>query len=382
VTPDERGVVAARPPPAARDLAARIGRVRPLSTWEIVGIVALIVLVALIPLVWSNGYALGVMITAMIVLVLNISWNFVLGIAGVWNFGQLAIYAIGGYGSGLLMLHTPLPSALAVVCGGLFAGAVSILLAFPTLRLHGIYTSLLTFSFAQVFLFIVVNDPAGLTGGTFGFPTVPGLFPFLSPTASLRAYFWTMLAVAVAATLGVARIRGSRLGIALRTIRDAPSYAAARGVSPLKYRVIAFSISGFIAGVAGGLYLSYNQSFTTAAMGLTPMSIDVTMLVIGGLGTIWGPILGTSVLTGLQVSLADYPGIQLTILGAILLVIVVFVPGGLVGLIASIRRRISAWVEEDEGEEAPATLDTQASGEKRGAMSADAPSPRVPFERP
>jgi branched-chain amino acid transport system permease protein len=379
VTPDERWVVAARPPPAARDLAARIGRVRQLSTWEIAGIVLLIGLVALIPLVWSNGYALGVMITAMIVLVLNISWNFVLGIAGVWNFGQLAIYAIGGYGSGLVMLHTPLPPVLAVVCGGLLAGAVSILLAFPTLRLHGIYTSLLTFSFAQVFLFVVVNDPAGLTGGTFGFPTVPGLFSFLSPTASLRAYFWTMLAIVVAATLAVARIRGSRLGIALRTIRDAPSYAAARGVSPLKYRVIAFSISGFIAGVAGGLYLSYNQSFTTAAMGLTPMSIDVTMLVIGGLGTIWGPILGTSVLTGLQVSLADYPGIQLTILGAILLVIVVFVPGGLVGLIASIRRRVSAWVEEDEGEEAPAERETQAQ-EERGALSAEAPSPRVPFE--
>jgi branched-chain amino acid transport system permease protein len=345
-----------------------VGRGRPLTAGEIAGICALVVIVAAIPLVWSNAYALGVMITAMIVLVLNTSWNFVLGIAGVWNFGQLAIYAIGGYGAGLLMLHTPLPPVLAIVCGGLIAAGVSVVLAFPTLRLHGIYTSLLTFSFAQVFLFIVVNDPGGLTGGTFGFPTVPGLFSFLSPTTSLHAYFWTMLAVVVASTLAVARIRGSRLGIALRTIRDAPSYAAARGISPLKFRVIAFAISGFIAGIAGGLYLSYNQSFTTAAMGLTPMSIDVTMLVIGGLGTIWGPILGTSVLTGLQVSLADYPGIQLTILGAILLVIVVFVPGGLVGLIASIRRRISTWVEEDEGE---------GEGD---ALAAEAPPPRVPLE--
>jgi branched-chain amino acid transport system permease protein len=357
-----------------------VGRGRPLTTGEIVGICALVAIVAAIPLVWSNAYALGVMITAMIVLVLNTSWNFVLGIAGVWNFGQLAIYAIGGYGAGLLMLHTPLPPVVAIVCGGLIAAGASVVLAFPTLRLHGIYTSLLTFSFAQVFLFIVVNDPAGLTGGTFGFPTVPGLFSFLSPTSSLHAYFWTMLAVVVASTIAVARIRGSRLGIALRTIRDAPSYAAARGISPLKYRVIAFAISGFIAGIAGGLYLSYNQSFTTAAMGLTPMSIDVTMLVIGGLGTIWGPILGTSVLTGLQVSLADYPGIQLTILGAILLVIVVFVPGGLVGLLASIRRRISAWVAEDEVEEPAGGDADRAAREERDALAAEAPSPRVPLE--
>jgi branched-chain amino acid transport system permease protein len=370
-------VIAERDETASPSPGARIGRGRPLSGGEIAGIVALVFVVALIPLVWSNAYALGVMITAMIVLVLNISWNFVLGVAGVWNFGQLAIYAIGGYGAGLMMLHTPLPPPLAIVVGGLAAAGVSVLLAFPTLRLHGIYTSLLTFSFAQVFLFVVVNDPKGLTGGTFGFPTVPGLFSFLSPTASLHAYFWTMLAVVIAATLAVARIRASRLGIALRTIRDAPSYAAARGISPLKYRVIAFAISGFLAGVAGGLYMSYNQSFTTAAMGLTPMSIDVTMLVIGGLGTMWGPILGTSVLTALQVSLVDYPGIQLTILGAILLVIVVFVPGGVVGLLASIRGRISAWVAEDErdGGEGP-----PPAREEREALSAEAPTPRVPLE--
>ncbi|MFB3739595.1 MAG: branched-chain amino acid ABC transporter permease [Candidatus Velamenicoccus archaeovorus] len=343
-------VTAAGAETAVLPATTRIGRGRALSAGERAGIAALVAVVALVPLVWSDDYAIGVMVTAMITLVLNISWNFVLGIAGVWNFGQLAIYALGGYGTGLLMLHTPLPPPLAILAGGVLAAGVSILLAFPTLRLHGIYTSLLTFSFAQVFLFIVVNDPAGLTGGSFGFPTVDGLYSFLSPTASLRAYFWTILAVVIAATLLVAWIRSSRLGIALRTIRDSPAYAAARGISPLKYRVIAFAISGFIAGVAGGLYLSYNQSFTTSAMGLTPMSIDVTMLVIGGLGTIWGPILGTSVLTGLQVSLVDYPGIQLTILGTILLVIVVFVPGGLVGLLSQIRSRISAWVAEDEGE--------------------------------
>jgi len=343
-------------------------------------IAAGIVLAALFPLVYDDPYYMTIIVTAEIVLILNISWNFILGIAGVWNFGQLAIYALGAYSGGWLMLHQDwLPTPLAIVGGGLFAAGVSLLLAFPTLRLFGIYTSLLTFSFAQVFLFIVVNDPKGLTGGTFGFPTVPGLFSFLSPTASLHAYFWTMLGVVILATLAVAWIRASRLGIALRAIRDAPSYAAARGISPLKYRVIAFAISGFIAGVAGGLYLSYNQSFTTAAMGLTPMSIDVTMLVIGGLGTIWGPILGTSVLTGLQVSLVDYPGIQLTILGAILLVIVVFVPGGLVGLISSIRRRIAAWVAEEEGDEPPEDT-PPAEREEREALSAEAPSPSVPLE--
>ena len=350
---------------------SRIGRPEELSIGRIAGICALTLAAAALPVVWSNGYALGVMITAMITLVLNTSWNFVLGVAGVWNFGQLAIYALGGYGAGSLMLHTPLPPALAILAGGMISAGMSILLAFPTLRLHGIYTSLLTFSFAQVFQFIVVNDPKGLTGGTFGFPTVRGLYSFLSPTASLRAYFWTVLGIVIVATFAIWRIRSSRLGIALRTIRDSPGYAAARGVSPLKYRVIAFAISGFIAGIAGALYLSYNQSFTTSAMGLTPMSIDVTMMVIGGLGTIWGPILGTSVLTALQVALADYPGIQLTILGTILLVIVVFAPNGIVGLISQMRRRVSAWMSEEE-EEGAAVEESVAAEPGEGGTATEA----------
>lgn len=312
-----------------------------------IGMALAVALAGAIPLVYSNQYVLTVMVTALITLVLNTSWNFILGIAGVWNFGMLAIYAIGGYSAGLVMLHTGLPAPIAILLGGVAAGGFSVLLAFPTLRLFGIYTSLLTFSFAQVVQFVIVNDPKGLTGGTFGFPTVRGLYPGLSSLAQLKAYYWTVLAIVVVATFAVSWIRSSRLGIALRTIRDAPAYAAARGVSPLKYRMLAFGISGFIAGVAGALYLSYNQSITSSVMGLTPMSIDVTMLVIGGLGTIFGPLVGTGLLTIIQQLLIDYPGIQLTILGTILLVIVVFVPRGIVGLVSDIRGRISRWVGED-----------------------------------
>jgi len=83
-------------------------------------------------------------------------------------------------------------------------------------------------------------------------------------------------------------------------------------------------------------------------MGLTPMSIDVTMLVIGGLGTVFGPLIGTALLTIVQTSLVDHPGIELTILGTFLLIVVVFVPGGLVGLIARTRNRVAAWAAEDE----------------------------------
>jgi len=117
--------------------------------------------------VLTNQYVLSVMVTTLVLLVLNISWNFVLGVAGVWNFGQLAIYALGGYGAGIIMLHTALPPWLAVLAGGLVGTFAAVLLAFPTLRLYGIYTSLLTFAFAVVIQYVIVNDGSGLTGGTF-----------------------------------------------------------------------------------------------------------------------------------------------------------------------------------------------------------------------
>jgi len=224
----------------------------------------------------------------------------------------------------------------------------AILLSMPTLRLYGIYTSLLTFAFAEVIQYVILNDGSGLTGGSFGLPIVPGLYSSLSLAASAKAYYWTVLAVVVISTLLLAGIGHSRLGIALRGIRDAPGYAAARGVNPLRYRIAAFAISGFLAGTAGGLYVSYNQSISPSVMGLTPMSVYVTMLVIGGLGTATGPILGTIIVQIVATLLVTHPGAEFTILGLFLLVVVIFVPDGLAGLIGRYFRRIAAWAAEGE----------------------------------
>src|SRR5262249_22573434 len=169
-------------------------------------------------------------------------------------------------------------------------------------------------AFAEIVQYVILNDGSGLTGGAYGVPTVPRLYSSLSPDASMRAYYWTVLGVVGASTPRPAAVGPSHLRIALPALPGAPAYTAARGVSPLRYRVIAFAISGFLAGIAGALYISFNQSISPSAMGLTPMSIDVTMLVIGGLGTVFGPLIGTTLLTIVQTALVDRPGFGLTIL--------------------------------------------------------------------
>lgn len=308
--------------------------------WAAIGV--LVVALCLFPLFESDQYLLTVFVTTMILAVLNISWNFVLGVAGVWNFGQLAIYALGGYGAGIFMLHTPLPVVLDIIMGGLVAAGISLVMAIPTLRLFGIYTSLLTFAFAEVVQYVIENTSSGLTGGTFGFPSVSGLYGSLSPVTATHAYYWTALGIIVVSTAAVGLVSRSRVGIGLRAIRDAPAFAAARGVSPLRYRMLAFALSGFLAGIAGALYLSFNQSIAPTVMGLTAMSIDVTMLVIGGLGTLLGPIIGTTIVAIVETLLVNYPGIEFTVVGAVLLVIVVFVPGGVVGFAGRVRSRFTS----------------------------------------
>jgi branched-chain amino acid transport system permease protein len=313
---------------------------------------ALLTLAALIPLIYPSPYGIGVMITMAVLVVLNASWNFLLGFAGVWNFGQLALYAAGGYGCGILILHAGVPTVLAIPGGALAGALLATLLAFPTLRLYGIYTSLLTFAAAQVVQLVIQNDDTGTTGGAFGLPSIAGLFDGLSPLWAARAYYWLYLLIAVAAVAGIAVLVRSTFGLALRTTRDSLPYGSARGIDPLKHRVAAFAISGALAGLAGAMYTVYNGSIAPNVMGLTPMSIYVTMIVVGGLGTIAGPIIGTVLLTIIQQALIDHPGTQLTVLGVILLLIVVFFPRGIAEEGAKLHRRLVAWMDETEDDDA------------------------------
>lgn len=322
----------------------------------------LIGLLALVPMAYTSQYGLGILTTMMILIILNTSWNFLIGIAGIWNFGQLAVYAIGGYSAGLIMLHSGIPAPLAIIGGGLAGAIISAMLAFPTLRLRGMYTALLTFSFAQIVNMVIVNDNSGLTGGPFGLPAVKGMFTQLSSADSLRAYYWVTLGVAVIALFVVAFVRRSNFGLALTALRDSAGFAAARGVNPLSTQVIAFAISGFIAGIAGALAVSFDRSIGPEVMSLSLLSLYVTAIVVGGLGTIIGPVIGTGILTILDTALVDRPALKFGILGVILLVIVIFMPRGVYGAGLELRDRLGRWIEEDPGDDDEPLDEVPAAG--------------------
>jgi branched-chain amino acid transport system permease protein len=281
-------------------------------------------------------------------LTLNQSWNLVLGFSGVWHFGQLAVYAVGAYVAALLSLHSHLPMPVNIVLGGVAALVVSTLLSLPALRLRGIYVSLMTFGFAEVVRLLIISDQTGFTGGSYGLSGYRGFGLGLDGISKDRASYWIALAVAVFTGFALYLVMRSPLGSGFVALRDNPSLAAARGISPRTFQMLVFGLSGFFAGVAGALYAYVFGVVSPSLMGLAPMALLVTMLVVGGLGTVMGPIVGTVIMTFVQARLQSWPDVRLIVLGLILLAMIVLVPRGLVPVAAKYKKRLDDWIEEDE----------------------------------
>jgi branched-chain amino acid transport system permease protein len=362
--------------PASRATLARdLGWRRP----NPLGAGAILTLAILLPFLWSNDYVIDVALTALIWMILNQSWNLQLGIGGIWNFGQLAIFAIGAYVSALVSLHWGLPPWAAMILGGLGAAVGSLVIAIPVLRLRGIYASLLTFSFAEVVRLLVISDESGVTGGSFGLSGVPELaFGGFSPDARQRAYYWFALALVVLTAVFIYVFIHSPLGTALKALRDSPGYAAARGISPMRMQVITFCTSAFIAGIAGAFYAHYFGVISPSVMGLGPMALFVTMLVIGGLGTFSGPLLGTALIMLVSEYLRDYGEARLIIVGLILLGTIVVAPRGLVPALQGGWARVQRWMaEEDEpdGDRTETTASAAADETTPAAVGAEKEEP-------
>lgn len=329
--------------------ATNMGWPRP----QVIALVVAALFAIALPFLVPDRSWLGVATLGAIWLTLNQSWNLVLGFSGVWHFGQLAIYAIGAYVAALLSLHTALPPALTVLLGGVAALAVSVLLSLPALRLRGIYVALMTFGFGEVVRLLIISDQTRFTGGTFGLSEFRGFdLGALDGLTRDRIFYWIAIVVAIVTGMILFAIVRSPLGSGLVALRDNPTLAAARGISPRIYQMLIFGISGFFAGVAGALYAFVFGVVSPSLMGLAPMTLLVTMLVVGGLGTVMGPIVGTVIMTFVQARLQSWPDVRLIILGLILLVMVVAVPRGLVPLGSRLRRKLDDWVSEDDAGDA------------------------------
>ena len=310
---------------------------------------ALVALAIFLPLAISTRYVITQSTLFFIWAVVVTQWNLVLGVGGIFSLAQMALFAVGGYTTAMLGYYMGVPLALAIPVAAVAVVLVSLLVGLACLKLRGPYVALLTLAIAQMFYLLIVNDTAcfsmpasgcmPLFGGVRGISRFGdlGFRDLLGSKWYVAHYYVGLTLFALAMLVSIVIIRGP-LGLAFQALRDNPGYAMSRGISRFKYQLWVFAVSAFFTGLAGGLYAAQFAVVGPTVFSLSQLLLLLSMIVVGGLGTIWGPVVGALVLMladeGMR-ELGDWRDIGL---GLILMLFVVLLRRGLVGGIEDLWR--------------------------------------------
>src|SRR5512140_2847395 len=316
------------------------------SKWVVYGVLGLIVL--LLPLVLGQywNYTLG---TIGIYVLLGLGLNIVVGLAGLLDLGYVAFFAIGAYTTALLTApqphHLMWSFWLTVPIGIVLAAAAGILLGIPVLRMRGDYLAIVTLGFGQIIGILLKSDVlTPFTGGPKGVSNVGGPVLFGKPFASDVDFVYLILLAVLLIIFVTNRLQNSRIGRAWEAMREDESVARAMGINVLTTKLMAFAIGAAFAGLGGVLFAARNQ-FTGPEDHNLMVSINVlSLLIVGGMGSIPGAIAGAFVLKGLPEVLRELENYRVLAFGALLVVMMIIRPEG---LIPSSRRKLEAQPEQE-----------------------------------
>ena len=283
-----------------------------------------------------SGYYNDVYRKLLLWIALALSYNFLFGISGQVAFSHFAFYGIGAYSVVIFLFQLGLPLPVAVLAGILVCAAIALAVAIPSTRLEGFYLALATLALAQLFI-VVLNEGGAVTGGT------SGLVDYrLPPVFGVRIAgpWYTMVIVAlVLATYAVLlRLDRSWFGRACRAVRDNPEAAAAMGINVARTKVIAFTLTSALAGVAGMAYAFVDNTVNPPIFGLENAFLLLFMVIIGGAGRHAGAVIGATLLYLLPFLLSPLIGHHHALVFGVLMVAAILLqPRGLVGLWPSSR---------------------------------------------
>lgn len=287
----------------------------------------------LLPLVSGDSYVRHISIIAIMYAVLVSSWNISLGFGGVFNFAHMAFFAIGAYSAGILTKTLGISAWWGMPIGIAASVAASILVCLPVLRLKGIYVILVTFAFAQLCLQIVLNQREW-TGGNFGLVSIPspsiGGFSFRDYQNA--GYYYAALAVLAVTMFAVSRFVKSGFGRRVIALRDNETYAISRGVPLARVRLATFAFSAIFPGAIGALYAQYVRSASPDMFGFSFLTLALSMLLLGGTGTVWGPVAGAFIFTALSEAMSGLGPGRYLITAVLIVGVLRFFPSGLAGI--------------------------------------------------
>jgi branched-chain amino acid transport system permease protein len=317
-----------RPQVAARGAAAEPeAPIRPASrTVVVLGIAVLLVLVALPLLARASPYALVLGVDVLIAVLFATSLHFIMGPGGMASFGHAAYFGLGAYGAALAVKWLAAPMGVALAAAPVAAALGALLFGWFAVRLSGVYLAMLTLAFAQI-VWSIVFQWQEFTGGSNG---VLGVWPSV-PFDRLSAFFLLTLVFVVAGVLLLRRMLFAPFGYAMRAGRDSPLRAEAIGIDVKRVHWLAFAIAGTVCGVAGGIFAFAKGSISPETISIGRSIDGLVMVLLGGIQTLSGPIVGASVFAVLQDLVMQQTEYWHALLGGIILVLVLAFPAGLAG---------------------------------------------------
>jgi branched-chain amino acid transport system permease protein len=301
--------------------------------------VAALVALAVVPWVLAR-HQLSILTDLLIFGLFALSLDLILGYTGMVSFGHAAYFGLGAYGSALVLIHFAQPVPVALLAGALLAAVVALPVGWLSTRATGIYFAMLTLAFAQ-FLYTVAYKWRDLTGGSDGITGVPktGLVWGGPSLASPRAFYFVVAVSVVLSLVACRALVSSPFGRALQAIRENERRFVALGRDARPFKIVVFVIAALFAGLAGALFAPFRGFASPEVMFWVLSGQGLMMVVMGGVGTLVGPIVGAMVFILIQEILSSYTEHWMIFTGAVFILMVIFLPGGLVGTLQRLGSR-------------------------------------------
>ena len=292
-------------------------------TQKRIGFLVSLILVAAAPWLLTTGYWRGILVLCAMNVLLALSLNLVLGYTGQLNLGQSAFFGIGAYVSTILIKTYGWNFWLAALAAVAAAGLVGVALAAFAVRLRGHYLAIASLGFAVITYQVLVNWESVTQG-------VRGMYGILPPVPNAVALFYLVAGIGLLVYFLLDNLVRSPVGDTLRAIREDEVSAAALGVNAALWKAFAFGLGAAIAGLAGCFYPGFVGTLVPDAFGIVESFTMMAMVIVGGMGTMIGPVIGAVVLTFLPELLRGFGELRLMIYGVALTLVVLFMPGGIV----------------------------------------------------
>jgi branched-chain amino acid transport system permease protein len=300
------------------------------------GVLALAILVAVMPLALPSLFYMRIAALIGIFALVVVGLNLLIGFAGQVSLGHAGFFGIGAYAVAIGPTHLGIPSWLSLIIGAAVAGLTAFLVGRPILRLRGHYLAVATLGMGLLFAMVFANESAW-TGGPDGMP-VPRLELFGWRLAGPLTWYWISGITLVIGAWIAANVIASPTGRALRAIHDSETAAQVLGIDVARYKLIAFVLSAIYAAVAGAYLAMFDGLVTPEVAGFLRSIEFVTMAVLGGLGSTLGGIVGAALLVLLPQLLTVFHDYEHIVLGLVMIVVMIFVPAGIVPSLAGLLR--------------------------------------------